>query len=240
MERHYARWGDLSDYRQSHAGSHDERSSSSDDVADVVYSRRKKLLDDALFEFFSKEAVKSLKRDFSNFCKESHFWKESKKTKHALLDKDCFTVYSFKYFFEVLDRLTDKQKSIILKFGFGCLLALGKTYIPRSFVRWLACCVDSDSSQIIVDDKIVSLSKESFHFVLGLPNCGAEVVENTDSGLDFIMSMFGLSEAPHITFFGDKLKSDEELSDKENFACFMQVAVSCFLCPSATDRLDTK
>lgn len=67
-----------------------------------------------------------------------------------------------------------------------------------------------------------------------------EVVENSDGGLEFIMSLFGLLEAPHFTFFGDKLKSDEELSDEAIFACFMQVAISCFLCPSATDRLDTK
>ena len=54
------------------------------------------------------------------------------------------------------------------------------------------------------------------------------------------MSLFNLSEPPHITFFGNKLNSKEPLSDKEVFLCFMQVVVSCFLCPSIRDSLDTK
>jgi hypothetical protein len=73
-----------------------------------------------------------------------------------------------------------------------------------------------------------------------LPNSGAEVVENSEDGAEFIMSLFHLSEVPHITFFGDKLNSTKPLSDQEVFECFMQVAISCFLCPSANDRLDTK
>ena len=138
-----------------------------------------------------------------------------------------------------MHRLTDRQKSVIEK-RFGCLLALGQTYIPSSFIRWLALCVDPDSSQFIVSDKIINISKYSFHFVLGLPNHGSEVVENSDGGLDLIMSIFHLSDVPHITFFGDKLNSSEDLTDQEVFLCFMQVVVSCFLCPSGKDRLDTK
>jgi hypothetical protein len=140
----------------------------------------------------------------------------------------------------VLHRLTDHQKSVIQKFGFNCLLAFAKTDIPSAFIRWLVSCVDPDSSQIIVDDKIINIFKDSFHFVLGLPNCGDELVEDRHGGIDFIMSLFHLSEVPHITFFGEKLKSTEPLSDQEIFVCFMQIATSCFLCPTANVYLDTK
>jgi hypothetical protein len=140
----------------------------------------------------------------------------------------------------VLCRLTDAQKSVIEKFGFQCLLVFGKTGIPSPFIRWLSSCVDALSSQIIVDDKILNVSKDSFHFVLGLPNSGAELVDDSDGGLDFILSLFNLSDAPHITFFGDRLRSSEPLSDQEIFVCFMQIAISCFLCPSASDCLDTR
>jgi hypothetical protein len=133
-----------------------------------------------------------------------------------------------------------EQKCAIQRFGFGCLLGLAKTHIPSSFILWLACCVDYHSSQIIVDDKIINISKDSFHFVLGLPNSGSEVVEDSEGGADFIMSLFHLSEVPHITFFGDMLKSTKPLSDEQVFVCFMQIAISCFLCPCANDRLDTK
>jgi hypothetical protein len=165
---------------------------------------------------------------------------QNKKAKVSGIDKSHFTVYSAKYFFEVLHRLTAEQKSVIQKYGFNCLLTFGKTHIPSHFVHWLSCCVDPDSSQIIVDDKIINLSKYSIQFVLGLPISGDEVVENSAGGAEFIMSLFHLSELPHITFFGDKLKSNELLTDQEIFACFMQIAVSCFLCPSVNDSLDTK
>lgn len=51
--------------------SHDDITLSSDDFPGIVKSRRRRILDDALFQFFSKEAIKSLKRDFSNFCSDS-------------------------------------------------------------------------------------------------------------------------------------------------------------------------
>ncbi|XP_047074066.1 uncharacterized protein LOC124683629 [Lolium rigidum] len=105
---------------------HDEESSSSEDGTGVV--RRKSHLDDALFEFFSKQAIKSLKRDFSKFCRDSDMWAENKRPKFSGVDKKCFSVYSFKYFLEVLNRLTVEQSAIIEKFGFGCLLCLSKTY----------------------------------------------------------------------------------------------------------------
>ena len=219
--------------------------------------------------FFTLQAIKTLKRDFSNFCRDSDMWPKvifwisfisilisfsflfflldssfifihSKRAKFSVIGKDSFSAYAAKYFFEVLHRLTDRQKSIIEKCGFGCLLALGQTYIPSPFIRWLALCLDPDSSQIIVNDKIINISKDSFNFVLVLPDHGSEVLENSDGGLDLIMSIFHLSEVPHITFFGDKLNSSKDLTDKEVFLCFMQVAVSCFLCPSGKDRLDTK
>jgi hypothetical protein len=99
-----------------------------------------------------------------------------------------------------------EQKSVIQKFGFSCLLVFAKTHIPSSFIRWLSSCVDSQSSQIIVDDNIINISKDSLHYVLGFPNSGVVVVDDSDGGADFIMSLFHLSEVPHITFFGDKLR----------------------------------
>ncbi|KAM0918182.1 hypothetical protein ACQ4PT_008815 [Festuca glaucescens] len=231
--RAYVRWRDESDYGSSDFDCHNEFSSSSDDTEVFVHPRRKTILEDALFEFFSKEAIKSVKEISQSFV-------GFPIVKVSGIDKSCFTVYSTKYFFEVLRRLTAAQKSVIQKFGFHCLLVFGKTGIPSPFIRWLASCVDPHSSQIIVDDKILNLSKDSFHFVLGLPNSGAELVDDSDGGLDFILSLFNLLDAPHITFFGDKLKSSEPLSDQEIFVCFMQIAISCFLCPSSSDCLDTR
>ena len=119
---------------------------------------------------------------------------QNKRPKVHAVGKDAFSVYSTKYFFEVFHRLSVDQKSIIEKFGFGCLLCLSKTYLPSSFVRWLVSCVDPVCSEIIAGDKILHFSKDAVHYVLGLPNSGSHLVENSAGGLKFVMSLFNLTE----------------------------------------------
>ncbi|CAM0944029.1 unnamed protein product [Alopecurus aequalis] len=233
-----AHWGDVSDHASSSDDVYDTNSSSSE--SDIRIRKRKRSLDDALFDFVSRQGIKRLRKSFYIFCKDSDLWKESKKSQVHVASKDSFSFYSAKYFFDVLSRLTFEQKAIIQKFGFGCLLSLSKTYLPSSFIRWLATCVDPICSEIDCGDKSICISKDSFHFVLGLPNSGSPLVENSPAGLQFLMSLFHLSDVPHITFFGNKLNLKECLSDQELFACFMQIFLSCFLCPSAGDSLDTK
>jgi hypothetical protein len=55
---------------------------------------------------------------------------------------------------------------------------------------------------------------------------------DSEGGAKFLLSTFGLKEMPHITFFGNKLKSKEDLTDIEIFLCFMVVAFKCFLFPT--------
>ncbi|CAM0882616.1 unnamed protein product [Alopecurus aequalis] len=160
--------------------------------------------DDALFQFFRNEAVKSLKNDFSSFLSESHAWRKMHLVDDHSIGRDDFSSYSPKYYGEVLKSMSSHQKRVIQKFGFGSLLLFEKTHIPSSFVRWLATCVDPVSSQIIIDDsKVISLSKSSVHHVIGLPNGGSVPMPESDRGANFILSMFGLTELPHITFFGN-------------------------------------
>ncbi|XP_047078231.1 uncharacterized protein LOC124688622 [Lolium rigidum] len=58
------------DYDADFGLSHMDSFSSSD--KENAKPGRKSVLDDALFQFFRKEAIKSLKRDFSKFCKETN------------------------------------------------------------------------------------------------------------------------------------------------------------------------
>uniref|UniRef100_A0ACD5WDP0 Uncharacterized protein n=1 Tax=Avena sativa TaxID=4498 RepID=A0ACD5WDP0_AVESA len=86
------------DYQPDHELSYIDNFSSSD--KENVNPGRKRMLDDALFEFFRKEAVKSLKMDFSNFCNDSDIWNKLK-SKEVLTDKEifvCFMVVAFKCF----------------------------------------------------------------------------------------------------------------------------------------------
>ena len=172
--------------------------------------------------------------DFANFCKEHDVLPKSKRVKEHAIDRDYFFSYSIKYFWEVLKSLSIRRKEVIRKFGFGCLLSFKKSDIPSAFVRWLAGSVDPVSSQIIVDHcKVIPISKDSVFHVIGLPNSGNIPLPDSERGARLILSMFGLSELPHITFFGNKLKSSEVLSDKEVIVCFIVVAFKCFLLPSS-------
>ena len=147
------------------------------------------------------------------------------------MGRSAFTRFGLKYFSIVLKKLTAEQRAIVQKFGFGCLLLFDCPSLPSDFCRWVADCVDPFCSQITVCGKPVIISRETFRTVLGLPIGGLEVPSNLEDGMAFILSLFKLTELPHITFFGNKLSSPEPLSELEVFVCFMSVAISCFLCP---------
>lgn len=149
-------------------------------------------------------------------------------------------MYSTKYFAEILRKMSTHQKDVVINFGFECLLKFQKSETPCCFTQWLAGCVDTVSSQIIVDDeKVIPISKQSVHYVMGLPIRGRSAAQDNEGGRALILSSFHLSEMPHITFFGNKLKSGEPMSDDEIFTCFMIVAMSCFLFPSAEGGVHT-
>ncbi|XP_044415699.1 uncharacterized protein [Triticum aestivum] len=194
-----------------------EKSSTCSD--DESVSRRKKMQEDALFGFFKKE---------------------NKRLKATGLGRDAYSVYATKYFAEILKRMAIGRKNVISKYGFEHLLKFEKTELPSHFTRWIVGCVDTISSQIIIDDqKIIFLSKESVHLVLGLPNSGVVAMPNKERGRSFIMSRFNLSEIPNVTFFGNMLTSEEDLSDEDTFICFMVIVMSCFLFPSSNDHIHT-
>ncbi|XP_037459329.1 uncharacterized protein LOC119330329 isoform X1 [Triticum dicoccoides] len=225
------------DNEMSNNDSLEESSTSSDDES---VSRRKKMLEDALFGFFKKEALKSLKREFLVFCHNANIKVENKRLKATGLGRDVYSVYATKYFAEILKRMAIGRKDVISKYGFEHLLKFEKTELPSHFTRWIVGCVDTISSQIIIDDqKIISLSKESVHLVLGLPNSGIIAMPNKERGRSFIMSRFNLSEIPNVTFFGNLLTSSEDLSDEDIFICFTVIVMSCFLFPSANDHIHT-
>ncbi|KAM0845570.1 hypothetical protein ACQ4PT_056281 [Festuca glaucescens] len=69
---------------------------------DMEYQTRDRLLDDALFGFFRKQAVKTLKRNFSDFCRDFSPSTHVKRIKIDGVDRAAFTRYSLKYFLGVI------------------------------------------------------------------------------------------------------------------------------------------
>ncbi|CAM0904649.1 unnamed protein product [Alopecurus aequalis] len=191
---------------------------------------------------FMPQSVKSLKRNFSDFCKDFDITASNKDMRGSLdvADRSSFTMYSLKYFMAVIKKLTRQQRSVIEKFGFGCLLLLDLHEIPSEFARWVADCMDPVCSQMSVHCSTIDISERTFHVILGLPIGGLDIQRNSKDGEDFILEHFQLSAMPHITFFGNKLSGGDELSDHDVFVCFMAIAIHCFICPSSKDIISGK
>uniref|UniRef100_A0ACD5WLC9 Uncharacterized protein n=1 Tax=Avena sativa TaxID=4498 RepID=A0ACD5WLC9_AVESA len=72
------------------------------------------------------------------------------------------------------------------------------------------------------------------HHILGLPIGGLDLVSDSQAGRNFILSHFNVTCIPQVSYFGNKLKSGEDLSDDDIFICFMAVAFQSFLCPNSS------
>lgn len=95
--------------------------------------------------------------------------------------------------------------------------------------------VDYKSGDIVVDGKIISLTKESVHCVLGIPLGGDPFPSDTVCGKEFVLNKFQKSSIPPVTFFSNKLvKEGGTLSDEDLFVCFIIVALSSFLCANSS------
>lgn len=130
-----------------------------------------------------------------------------------------------------MDSLNPRQREVIESYGFGSLLNFDKCFVPNKFAKWVANVVDYKSGDIVVDGKIISLTKESVHCVLGIPLGGDPFPSDTVCGKEFVLNKFQKSSIPPVTFFSNKLvKEGGTLSDEDLFVCFIIVALSSFLC----------
>uniref|UniRef100_A0A0E0LVI0 Ubiquitin-like protease family profile domain-containing protein n=1 Tax=Oryza punctata TaxID=4537 RepID=A0A0E0LVI0_ORYPU len=130
--------------------------------------------------------------------------------------------------------LSDYQKSIVKKYEFDSLLLFDSNFVPVKFATWIANKVDVRTSKIILKDKIIPVTKESIHAVLGLPLGGLEFGTDFESGRQSVLSMFGQLSLPSVKFFGDQLIQKKELSEDQTITSFLIVALACFLCPNSS------
>jgi len=104
---------------------------------------------------------------------------EKKKMKLAEKPKDAFTCFSVMTLSTVLESLTPNERHVIERYGFGYLLQFDKCFVPNQFSKWVANVVDYKSGDIVVDGKVISLTKESFHYMLGIPIGGSTFPNDT-------------------------------------------------------------
>lgn len=106
--------------------------------------------------------------------------------------------------------------------------------MPKKFATWVAHLVDPKSGDIVLDDKVISLTKESVHHVLDLPLGGKPFPTDYSVGKAIILSKFEKENIPQVTFFANKIIKKVPMSNEDLFVCFMIVAISTFLCPNSS------
>nr|AAV31224.1 hypothetical protein [Oryza sativa Japonica Group] len=194
----------------------------------------KNQLDSALLEIFRDNVLIGMKRKL--YCHKS----KKKSVMTDATEETKLTRFSVKYFSEVLEKLSKRHRDIISKSCFKTLLLFEKCSVPYRLALWIAQKVDVNSCDIIVRDKVIPLSKESVHIVLGLPVGGLPISSNSEIGKQKILDTFGLSSLPTVKFFGDKLIRNESMSDDQVLISFMMVSLNCFLCPNSSIQPSTK
>ncbi|OQU87383.1 uncharacterized protein LOC8063106 isoform X1 [Sorghum bicolor] len=206
-----------------------QTSSDAMDVSDGDSSSDNSSFDRHLYENCLKdyEKVRIMKRRLKMALRH-----KAKKVKSVKKSKAGFTRFSATAFMNVISSLSPEKKDVIASYGFGSLLLFDKCFVPNSLAKWVANLVDSKSGDIVHDGKVISLTEESVHLVLDLPIGTRPFPSDPSVGKDFILSKFGKSKIPPVSFFADKLIKKDDLSDEDVFICFMIVALSSFLCPN--------
>lgn len=167
------------------------------------------------------------------------FNKDNKLKEAAKIDSS-FTRFSTKYFCQVISALSPHQKTIIQGAGFQNLLEFNSNYVPNKFATWIAKHVDFKTSQIILRDKVISVTKQTVCDIFGLPSGGLEFGKDFEAGKEYILSMYGLSCLPSVRFFGDQFIKKEPLTNEKVITSFLIVALACFLCPNSSILPSTK
>ncbi|RCV43434.1 hypothetical protein SETIT_9G294100v2 [Setaria italica] len=132
------------------------------------------------------------------------------------------------------NKLTNQRK-VIENYGFGSLLLFDKCFVPNNFVKRVARLVDYKSGDIVLNGKIISLTKESVHNVLGIPLDGRSFPTDITNGKSAVLKKFNKESIPSVEFYTNKLQSKEEvMSDEDTFICFILIALNSFLCSNAS------
>uniref|UniRef100_A0A0E0R633 Ubiquitin-like protease family profile domain-containing protein n=1 Tax=Oryza rufipogon TaxID=4529 RepID=A0A0E0R633_ORYRU len=127
------------------------------------------------------------------------------------------------YFSNLIEGLSNEQRSIIEKSAFGSLLNFQRCAIPLSFVKWIASHTDVSCLDIVINGRSIPINPNTTNFILGIPNGGLEIKHDNDAGKHFFHQHYG-STKPLISFFGTKFLSDKgvnKLSEDDVLRCFM-------------------
>uniref|UniRef100_K3XRE2 Uncharacterized protein n=1 Tax=Setaria italica TaxID=4555 RepID=K3XRE2_SETIT len=117
--------------------------------------------------------------------------------------------------------LTAEESKIIEDFGFGSLLQFNRCFVPKKFAQWVVRLVNYRSRDIVLNGKVISLTRESVNVVLGIPLTDKPFPDDYSVGKSIILSKFGKHFIPSVSFFAERLTKHVPMSDEDTFICFI-------------------
>ncbi|XBH87669.1 hypothetical protein VPH35_075087 [Triticum aestivum] len=154
----------------------------------------------------------------------------------------AYSRFSIGYFAKIVDDVckSNHRMEVVRNGGFGYLLELDDCYVPRPFAQWVADNISTKDEAIVLGGKSIPLNPEAISLVLGIlaGRTKIRVLDEEFRKAEFL-SLFGLTDLPSISFFGNKLMK-EELPDDVYLRYFLTAALATFLCPTSNRKPSTK
>ncbi|XP_047050455.1 uncharacterized protein LOC124655635 [Lolium rigidum] len=161
---------------------------------------------------------------------ESDEFSKEKALKDAKFDEALLKFYISNQVKQLKRRLT---ASLIDKFKKQKTESHEQPVFTRYSGKYFSTVAKSLTPQLLRSN-FIPVTKDTVRNILEIPNSGLEVVPDREAGRSFILSHFNVTSIPQVSYFGKKLKSEEDLSDKDILICFMVVMFQSFLCPNSS------
>ena len=135
------------------------------------------------------------------------------------------------YFTDLLKKMPPGRDEVVRDYDFDFLLDFDCSSVPRGFAQRVAGRVYPATGDIVLDDKVIPMSPESFHMIFGLPLGGRKVLFDSDMTEFSFLNIIGEPTLPSIKWFGREMLNPD-ISRNEFMRCFLLVAFATVLCPN--------
>uniref|UniRef100_A0A453NEV4 Uncharacterized protein n=1 Tax=Aegilops tauschii subsp. strangulata TaxID=200361 RepID=A0A453NEV4_AEGTS len=143
------------------------------------------------------------------------------------------------YFSDLLKKIPPSRLDVIKTYGCSFILDFECNSVPRGFAQWIAGKVNPPIGDIVLDNKVIPMSPESFHLLLGLPLGGTSVLFDSEVTKVVFLNIIGEPTLPSIKWFGLRMLKPD-ISDIDFLRCFLLVAFATVLCPNSNIYPNTK
>ncbi|EEC71729.1 hypothetical protein OsI_04276 [Oryza sativa Indica Group] len=187
-------------YDESHYDDSESSENFFDGVSKYTDSSSDDNMEKLLLKIFKKHIAKKMKKKFISSSSDVFRKHKAKKAKGVVKSDGSFSRFSTKYFRRVVSSLSPHQMFVIEKYGFKNLLLFDSGGVPKKIAAWISSKVDLKTSEIILKDRVIPITVESFRDILGLPFGGLSFGKGYDEGKNFILSKFGISSLPSVSY----------------------------------------